>query len=92
MNGVIKLRLLPGRTTDYATIVVVIAVIQFTFASNTATILGGLLVGGEVQLRAISIFIYAFVMGVSYKWLITLPCMWNELCHCSVHATPSCRV
>lgn len=43
---------------------VVVSCTQFTFASNTATILGGLLVGGRVQLRAVSVFIYAFVMSV----------------------------
>ena len=39
--------------------------VQFTFASNTATILGGTLVGDRVQLRAFSIFIYSFFMTVS---------------------------
>ena len=40
--------------------------LQFTFASNTATILGGTLVGQSVQLRTTAIFIYSFVMTVSW--------------------------
>jgi Amt family ammonium transporter len=47
-----------GENADY-----VFWFFRFTFASNTATILGGLLVGGRVQLRAISVFIYAFAMS-----------------------------
>lgn len=37
---------------------------QFTFASNTATIIGGTLVGSSVQMRVVSIFVYAFFMTV----------------------------
>jgi len=40
--------------------------LQFTFASNTATIIGGTLVGQQIQLRILSVFVYAFVMSVSY--------------------------
>ena len=43
----------------------IILFVQFTFASNTATILGGLLVGDKVQLRTISVFTYSFCMSVS---------------------------
>jgi len=39
---------------------------QFTFASNTATIIGGTLVGQQIQLRILSVFVYAFFMSVSY--------------------------
>ena len=39
--------------------------LQFTFATNTATILGGTLVGQGVQMRAVAIFVYSFVMTVS---------------------------
>ncbi|XP_064390496.1 ammonium transporter 2-like isoform X2 [Halichondria panicea] len=35
---------------------------RFTFATNTATILGGTLVGQGVQMRALAIFVYSFVM------------------------------
>ena len=42
---------------------------QFTFASNTATIIGGTLVGQQIQLRIISVFVYAFFMSVSNKLL-----------------------
>jgi Amt family ammonium transporter len=35
---------------------------RFTFASNTATIIGGTLVGSKVQLRVFSVFIYSFLM------------------------------
>ena len=38
--------------------------LQFTFASNTATILGGTLVGQSIQLRVIAIFVYSFLMTV----------------------------
>lgn len=41
-------------------------VFQFTFATNTATILGGTLVGQKhVHMRAPAIFVYSFVMTVS---------------------------
>lgn len=36
---------------------------QFTFASNTATIIGGTLVGSKVQLRIVGAFVYSFVMA-----------------------------
>lgn len=39
--------------------------LQFTFATNTATILGGGLVGQNIQLRTSAIFTYSFVMTVS---------------------------
>jgi Amt family ammonium transporter len=35
---------------------------RFTFATNTATIIGGTLVGHDVQMRAAAAFIYSFVM------------------------------
>ena len=49
---------------------------QFTFASNTATIMGGTLVGPKlfgtspggvqkIQMRILSVFVYAFFMSVS---------------------------
>jgi len=43
---------------------------QFTFASNTATILGGTLVGQGVQMRVVAGFIYSFVMTVCTLMLI----------------------
>ena len=43
--------------------------LQFTFASNTATIIGGTLVGQQIQLRIISVFVYAFFMSVSNELL-----------------------
>ena len=42
-----------------------IAFLQFTFATNTATIIGGTLVGQDVQMRAAAAFIYSFVMTVN---------------------------
>lgn len=36
---------------------------RFTFASNTATIIGGTLVGSQVQMRVVSVFVYAFLMS-----------------------------
>ncbi|XP_065911000.1 ammonium transporter 2-like isoform X2 [Dysidea avara] len=36
---------------------------RFTFASNTATIIGGTLVGQQIQLRILSVFVYAFFMS-----------------------------
>ena len=47
--------------------------LQFTFATNTATILGGTLVGQGVQMRATAIFVYSFVMTVSSFDLIVFP-------------------
>jgi len=43
---------------------------RFTFASNTATILGGTLVGQGVQMRVLAGFIYSFVMTVCTLMLI----------------------
>ena len=37
---------------------------QFTFATNTATIIGGTLVGQDVQMRAMAAFVYSFLMTV----------------------------
>ena len=42
-------------------------VYQFTFATNTATIIGGTLVGNEVQMTGLGIFVYSFLMTVSEK-------------------------
>ena len=39
--------------------------IQFSYATNTATIIGGTLVGHDVQMRAAAAFVYSFVMTVS---------------------------
>uniref|UniRef100_A0A1X7U2D2 Ammonium transporter AmtB-like domain-containing protein n=1 Tax=Amphimedon queenslandica TaxID=400682 RepID=A0A1X7U2D2_AMPQE len=36
---------------------------RFTFASNTATIIGGTLVGSKVQLRVMGAFVYSFIMA-----------------------------
>jgi len=47
-------------------IIFMYACMQFTFASNTATIIGGTLVGQQIQLRILSVFVYAFCMSVSY--------------------------
>ena len=40
---------------------------QFMFATNAATILGGTLVGQEVEMRTMATFIYGFVMTVSWQ-------------------------
>ena len=37
------------------------------FATNAATILGGTLVGQEVEMRTVATFIYGFVMTVSWQ-------------------------
>jgi Amt family ammonium transporter len=57
---------------------------RFTFASNTATIIGGTLVGSKVQLRVFSVFIYSFLMTVSDKLISKLYNMHNKLCKITV--------
>ena len=41
-------------------------ILQFTFASNAATILGGCLVTNTYKLRIPAVFISAFIISVSY--------------------------
>ena len=40
--------------------------LQFTFASNAATILGGCLVTNTYKLRVPAVFVSAFIISVSY--------------------------
>ena len=46
---------------------------QFTFASNTATILGGTLVGQGVQMRVLAVFFYSLLHDSKFLW-IAGPC------------------
>ena len=43
----------------------ILSTLQFMFATNAATILGGTLVGQEIEMRTTATFIYGFVMAVS---------------------------
>ena len=44
---------------------ITIIILQFTFASNAATILGGCLVTNTYKLRVPAVFISAFIISVS---------------------------
>ena len=61
--------------------------LQFTFATNTATIIGGTLVGQDVQMRAAAAFFYSFSMTVqslhTYRQYTTIT--YSHICMCCVH-------
>ena len=57
---------LQGEWTQFAVMFVIFLVcIQYTFASNAATIVGGCLVTNKYKLRIPAAFISAFVISVS---------------------------